>query len=62
MVSTNFCSSRSRTKALQARLISILTKPRRMVKKGDCYVPEPRKLSSYLPDIDLELNEFVLVN
>ena len=50
------------TKALQARLISILTKPRRMVKKGGCYVPEPRKLSSYLPDIDLELNELVLAN
>jgi len=50
------------SKALQARLISILTKPRRMVKKGDCYVPEPRKISSYLPDIDLELNELLLVN
>lgn len=50
------------SKALHARLISILTKPRRMVKKGGCYVPEPRKMSSYLPDIDLELNELVLVN
>jgi DNA-binding response OmpR family regulator len=50
------------SKALQARLISILTKPRRMMKKGNCYIPEPRKMSSYLPDIDLELNELVLVN
>ena len=50
------------SKALQARLISILTKPRRMMKKGNRYIPEPRKMSSYLPDIDLELNELVLVN
>jgi two-component system chemotaxis response regulator CheY len=50
------------SKALQARLISILTKPRRMMKKGAHYVPEPRKISSYLPDIESELNELVLVN
>jgi two-component system, chemotaxis family, chemotaxis protein CheY len=50
------------SKALQARLISILTRPRRMVKKGQCYIPEPRKMSSYLPDIELELNELALVN
>lgn len=50
------------SKALQARLISILAKPRRMVKKGGRYVPEPRKLSSYLPDPDLELCELALVN
>lgn len=50
------------SKALEARLISILTRPRRMVKKGGCYIPEPRKISSYLPDIDLELNELALAN
>jgi two-component system, chemotaxis family, chemotaxis protein CheY len=50
------------SKALQARLVSILTRPRRMVKQGDRYIPEPRKFSSYLPDIDLELSELVLVN
>jgi two-component system, chemotaxis family, chemotaxis protein CheY len=50
------------SKALQARLVSILTKPRRMVKKNGSYVPEPRKISSYLPDPDLELSELVLVN
>lgn len=50
------------SKALQARLVSILTKPRRMVKKNGCYIPEPRKISSYLPDPDLELSELVLVN
>jgi two-component system, chemotaxis family, chemotaxis protein CheY len=40
------------SKALQARLVSILAKPRRMVKKGDHYVPEPRKISSYKPETD----------
>ena len=50
------------TKALHGRLLSILTKPRRMVKKGQRYIPEPRKMSSYLPDIELEMNELVLVN
>ena len=30
--------------ALQARMLSVLTKPRSMVKRGDYYGPEPRKL------------------
>ena len=34
------------SKALLARLVSILANPRRMVRKGDYYVPEPRKISS----------------
>jgi CheY-like chemotaxis protein len=50
------------SKALQARIVSVLIRPRRMVRKGGCYIPEPRKFSSYLPDLDLELNELVLVN
>jgi two-component system, chemotaxis family, chemotaxis protein CheY len=50
------------TKALQARLVSILINPRRMVKKGGRYIPEPRKISSYFPDSDLELSELALVN
>jgi two-component system, chemotaxis family, chemotaxis protein CheY len=50
------------SKALQGRLVSILTRPRRMVQKGGHYIPEPRKVSSYLPDLDLELSELVLVN
>lgn len=49
------------SKALLARLVSVLTKPRRMVKKGDRYVPEPRKLSSYKPENDPGLSEVVLV-
>ena len=40
------------SKALHARLVAILTKPRRMVKKGDYYGPEPRKISSYKPESD----------
>ena len=31
--------------ALRARLLSILTKPRAMVRIGQLYVPEPRRLS-----------------
>jgi two-component system, chemotaxis family, chemotaxis protein CheY len=50
------------SKALHARLVSILAKPRRMVKKGDHYVPEPRKISSYKPEADLGLGELVLLN
>jgi len=40
------------TAALRARLVSILARPRRMVKKGDYYGPEPRKISSYKPESD----------
>jgi two-component system, chemotaxis family, chemotaxis protein CheY len=37
------------TRALMARLVSLIAKPRKMVKKGDYYGPEPRRLSSYKP-------------
>ncbi len=40
------------TKALLARFVSILGNPRRMVRKGDYYGPEPRRLSSYKPESD----------
>jgi len=50
------------SRAILARLVSILTKPRRMVKKGDCYVPEPRNISSYKPENDPGLSQFLLVN
>jgi len=33
--------------ALQARMLSVLTKPRVIVRRGDYYGPEPRKLASY---------------
>jgi CheY-like chemotaxis protein len=38
--------------ALAARIISVLSKPRPMVRRGDYYGPEPRKLASYKPDAD----------
>jgi two-component system, chemotaxis family, chemotaxis protein CheY len=38
--------------SLQGRIMSVLTKPRAMVKRGDYYGPEPRKLASYKPETD----------
>jgi len=38
--------------SLQARILSVLTKPRTMVKRGDYYGPEPRKLATYKPESD----------
>ena len=38
--------------ALQARIVSVLTRPRAMVQRGDYYGPEPRRLASYKPDAD----------
>ncbi len=37
---------------LLARIVSVLTKPRTMVRRGDYYGPEPRKPSSYKPEAD----------
>jgi YesN/AraC family two-component response regulator len=42
--------------ALMTRLVSILANPRQMVKKGGRYVPEPRRMSSYKPEIDPALD------
>jgi CheY-like chemotaxis protein len=50
------------SKALLTRLVAIVTKPRRMVRKGDYYGPELRKISSYKPESDPGLNDFVLIN
>jgi len=47
--------------ALLARLVSILAKPREMVRKGDNYVPAPRKMSSYKPETDPALDDVVFV-
>src|SRR6204780_3737789 len=47
--------------ALLVRLISILARPREMVKKGDYYGPEPRKLASYKPENDPALSQTVLI-
>ncbi len=38
--------------ALRSRILSVLTKPRPMVRRGDYYGPEPRKPSSYKPEAD----------
>jgi CheY-like chemotaxis protein len=49
--------------ALLARLVSVVTKPRRMVKNGDYYGPEPRSISSYKPDPEAGLSsQIVLIN
>jgi two-component system, chemotaxis family, chemotaxis protein CheY len=40
------------SKALLSRIVSVLSKPRPMVRRGDYYGPEPRKLSSYKPDAE----------
>src|SRR5581483_6865389 len=37
--------------ALLARIVSIILRPRKMVRKGDYYGPEPRKNASYKPTI-----------
>jgi two-component system, chemotaxis family, chemotaxis protein CheY len=38
--------------ALQARIVSVLTKPRAMVRRGNYYGPEPRKIASYKLESD----------
>jgi CheY-like chemotaxis protein len=48
--------------ALLARIVSILKKPRRMLKQGDYYGPEPRKLATYKPDSDPGFGQIYLVN
>lgn len=40
------------TKALLARFVALIANPRRMVKKGDYYGPEPRQISSYKLESD----------
>jgi two-component system, chemotaxis family, chemotaxis protein CheY len=50
------------SKALLARLVSVLVKPRRMVRKGGLYVPEPRQMSTYKPECDPGLSEIFLLS
>jgi CheY-like chemotaxis protein len=47
--------------ALLARFVSVLSKPREMVKKGDYYGPAPRKMSSYKPETDPAHDDIVFV-
>ena len=41
------------TKALLARLVSVIVEPRRMVKIGEYYCPEPRDLAAYKADFEI---------
>jgi two-component system chemotaxis response regulator CheY len=50
------------TIGLLARIVSITAKPRKMMKRGDYYGPEPRKLSAYKPEIDPGFKNVALVN
>lgn len=38
--------------ALLTRIVSVLSKPRAMVRRGNYYGPEPRNLATYKPDDD----------
>ena len=48
--------------ALLARIVSIIVKPRRMMRRGDFYGPEPRKLATYKPDFDPGFDKVYLIN
>ena len=49
------------SQALQARVLSVITHPRPMIRRGDYYGPEPRKLSTIKP-LDEGYTELVMVN
>jgi DNA-binding response OmpR family regulator len=49
------------SQALQARIVSVLVHPRPMVRRGDYYGPEPRKPSTYKPEIDIGHSTLVLL-
>jgi two-component system, chemotaxis family, chemotaxis protein CheY len=48
--------------ALLARIVSILRKPRPMVKQGDYYGPAPRKPAIHKPDFDADYKHVYLIN
>jgi CheY-like chemotaxis protein len=50
------------SEALRARVLSILTNPRKMVRRGDYYGPEPRRMSTYKPENDPGHQNIVLVS
>ena len=50
------------SKALQDRMVSVLTNPRPLVQSGSYYGPEPRKMSSYKPGADQPIANPILVN
>ncbi len=50
------------SKSLHSRLVSVLTKPRPVVKSGNYYGPVPRNLASMNEDADHAMTQLVLVN
>jgi CheY-like chemotaxis protein len=50
------------SQALLARLVAIIAKPRRMVKKGNYYGPEPRVMSTYKPENDSGFSNIAVLN
>jgi CheY-like chemotaxis protein len=42
--------------ALLKRMLVVMTKPRTMVRRGDYYGPEPRKLSTYKPETEYRID------
>jgi CheY-like chemotaxis protein len=50
------------SQALRARMLSIITNPRKMIRKGDYYGPEPRRMSTYKPENDPGYDNVVLVS
>ncbi len=50
------------SQALLARLVAIIAKPRRMVKKGNYYGPEPRVMSTYKPENDSGFSNIAILN
>lgn len=48
--------------ALLARIVSILAKPRPMVRRGEYYGPEPRQIASYRPEPDADLSRIALID
>jgi two-component system, chemotaxis family, chemotaxis protein CheY len=48
--------------ALRTRMLSIITNPRRMIRKGDYYGPEPRRMSTYKPEADSGFGNVIMVS
>src|SRR5579863_728974 len=48
--------------ALLASIVSILIRPRPMIKRGDYYGPAPRRLASHKPESAADLREIVLID
>jgi CheY-like chemotaxis protein len=50
------------SKALRDRLVSVLVRPRPIVKSGNYYGPAPRQVSAVAAEIDRDVTRLVLVN